>query len=148
MEQSSLEAWLEKYPYYGVPERSISYYNKGELVGVLLDLWLRHATDDRISLRELFRWMNEHYAKQGKFFDDSEGVRRAGETVSHADLGDFFARYVQGVDEIPWDEFFAPVGLHLTGREVEIPTPGFSAVSAPAARLVSMRPHYPARYPR
>jgi len=128
VERSSLEAWLEKYPAYGLPERSISYYNKGELLGVLLDLTLRRASDDRASLRELFRWMNEHYAKQGRFFDDSEGVRRAAESVSRADLSDFFARYVRGLDEIPWDDFFAPVGLHLARSEVEFSAPGFSAV--------------------
>src|SRR5207253_7752862 len=35
-EQSSLDAWLEKYAYYEQPERSISYYNKGELLGLIL----------------------------------------------------------------------------------------------------------------
>jgi predicted metalloprotease with PDZ domain len=128
VEQSSLEAWLEKYPAYSLPERSISYYNKGELLGVLLDLVLRRVSGDRVSLRELFRWMNEHYAKQGKFFDDSEGVRQAAEGVSRADLSDFFARYVHGLDEIPWDDFFAPVGLHVVRNQVEFSSPGFSAV--------------------
>ena len=33
-EESSLDAWLEKYTYYREPDRSISYYNKGELLGV------------------------------------------------------------------------------------------------------------------
>ena len=37
VEESSLDAWLEKYAYYRLPERSISYYNKGNLLGVLLD---------------------------------------------------------------------------------------------------------------
>jgi predicted metalloprotease with PDZ domain len=36
-EESSLDAWLEKYDYYRLPARSISYYNKGDLLGVLLD---------------------------------------------------------------------------------------------------------------
>src|SRR5438876_542011 len=76
VEQSSIDAWLEKYPYYGLPERSISYYNKGELLGVMLDLTMRDASHDQSSLRELFGWMNQHYAKQGKFFADSEGVRQ------------------------------------------------------------------------
>ena len=37
-EESSLDAWLEGNAYYRRPERSISYYNKGELSGVMLDL--------------------------------------------------------------------------------------------------------------
>ncbi|MBV9341764.1 MAG: PDZ domain-containing protein, partial [Acidobacteria bacterium] len=127
-EQSSLDAWLERYPYYGLPERSISYYNKGELLGVLLDLSMRQASDDHASLRELFRSMNERYAKAGKFFADSEAVRQTAELVSHADLSDFFRNYVSGVEEIPWDKFFGPVGLHVSNRVLEFAEPGFVAV--------------------
>ena len=42
----------------------ISYYNKGELLGVLLDLKIREESKSTASLRELFQWMNEHYARQ------------------------------------------------------------------------------------
>jgi predicted metalloprotease with PDZ domain len=127
-EQSSEDAWLEKYPYYGLKQRSISYYNKGELIGVLLDLRIREATDDRASLRELFRGMNQQYAKQGKFFNDSAGVRQAAESLSHSDLSEFFANYVAGVAEIPWDTFFARVGLLVVHATVTDPDTGFDAV--------------------
>jgi predicted metalloprotease with PDZ domain len=128
VEQSSLHAWLEKYPYYGVPNRSISYYNKGELLGVLLDLAMRDASDERASLRDLFRWMNDHYAKQEKFFADSGAVRSTAEIVSHADLREFFQKYVSGTDEIPWDNFFARVGLRVVRAEMAVADPGFVAV--------------------
>jgi predicted metalloprotease with PDZ domain len=128
VEQSSLDAWLEKYPYYGLPARSISYYNKGELLGVMLDLAMRDASHDETSLRDLFRWMNEHYAKQGKFFADSAAVEQAAESLSHTDLRDFFQKYVSGVDEVPWDTVFAPVGLHVTEAEITLPETGFEAV--------------------
>jgi predicted metalloprotease with PDZ domain len=127
-EQSSLDAWLEKYPRYSLPERSISYYNKGNLLGVLLDLAMRNASQDRASLRELFRLMNERYAKQGKFFADSEAVREAAESLSHADLRDFFRKYVSGVEEIPWDSFLGPVGLKVVSLPATFADPGFEAV--------------------
>jgi len=127
-EQSSLDAWLEKYSYYGLPERSISYYNKGDLLGVMLDLAMRSASNDQASLRDLFRWMNDHYAKEGKFFADSAAIEEAAESLSHADLRDFFQKYVSGVDEVPWDSFFAPVSLHVIKSEVTLPDPGFEAV--------------------
>jgi predicted metalloprotease with PDZ domain len=126
-EDSSLDAWLEGNSYYRRPERSISYYNKGALLGVALDLALREATHDHASLRELLEWMNVHYAKQHQFFNDSEGVRQAAEAVSHADLGWFFTKYVAGTEEIPWDDFFRAVGLHVAAAPVTVADPGFTA---------------------
>ena len=87
-EESSLDAWLEKYDYYRLPERSISYYNKGYLLGVLLDLKIREASRDTASLRDVFLWMNQN-ARKGQLFPDSEGVSSAAEVVSHADMGGF-----------------------------------------------------------
>jgi predicted metalloprotease with PDZ domain len=112
-EESSLGAWLEGDAHYRRPERSISYYNKGELLGVTLDLALRDASQGQASLREVFQWMNQNYAKKGRFFPDSDGVREAAEAVSHADLGWFFTKYVAGTEEIPWNDFFRSVGLRL-----------------------------------
>ncbi len=66
-EESSLDAWLEGFAYYRRPERSISYYNKGELLGIMLDLAVREASHGQASLREVFQWMNQNYAKKGPF---------------------------------------------------------------------------------
>jgi len=126
-EDSSLDAWLEGNPYYRRPERSVSYYNKGELLGVTLDLAVRQASRDRASLREVLEWMNTNYAKQGRFFDDSNGVRAAAEAVSHADLGWFFTKYIAGTEEIPWNDFFRSVGLRVEEIRNEVADPGFVA---------------------
>jgi predicted metalloprotease with PDZ domain len=124
-EESSLDAWLEKYAYYRLPVRSISYYNKGNLLGILLDLQVREATHGSDSIRDVFLWMNQHYALKGEFFPDTEGVRLAAETVTHTDLKSFFDRYVAGAEEIPWDDFFKSVGLHLARSTIGIADPGF-----------------------
>ena len=126
-EESSLDAWLEGNAYYRRPERSISYYNKGELLGVMLDLAVREASHGQASLREVLQWMNANYAKKGRFFDDSNGVREAAEAVSHADLGWFFTKYVAGTEEIPWDDFLRSVGLHVTTQTNTVADPGFLA---------------------
>jgi predicted metalloprotease with PDZ domain len=124
-EDSSLDAWLEGDPYYRRPERSVSYYNKGELLGIMLDLAVRDSSHWQTSLREVFQWMNENYAKKGKFFPDSDGVREAAEAVSHANLAWFFAKYVQGTDEIPWNDFFRAVGLRVIEGKVVTADAGF-----------------------
>ena len=126
-EESSLDAWLEGDAYYRRPERSISYYNKGELLGILLDLVVREASHGQASLREVFRWMNQNYAKKGRFFSDSDGVREAADAVSHTDLGWFFAKYVAGTEEIPWNDFFRGVGLRLVEGKSSTADAGFTA---------------------
>jgi predicted metalloprotease with PDZ domain len=126
-EESSMDAWLEKYPFYRQPTRSISYYNKGFLLGIFLDLAIRRASDDQASLRDLFLYLNQTYAKKGRFFDDSEGIRKAAESVSGADLISFFQKYVAGTEEIPYDDFLTWVGLRVVSHEKTIPDPGFRA---------------------
>jgi len=107
VEQSSLDAWYEKYPIYNRPEDSISYYGKGELVGVALDILIRDMTDNRASLDDMLRLLNDEFARRGRFYNESEDLRAVAEEVirskapaANPDLKDFFARYVSGTDEI------------------------------------------------
>ena len=65
-EESSLDAWLEKYEYYRLPSRSISYYNKGNLLGVLLDLQVREASHGSASLRDVLRVDESQLRPAGK----------------------------------------------------------------------------------
>ena len=67
--------------------------------------------------------------RTGQFFPDSEGVRNAAEAVSHADLGEFFQKYVAGTEEIPWNDFFRTVGLRLVRQTESVADPGFVAIA-------------------
>jgi predicted metalloprotease with PDZ domain len=124
-EEASLNAWLEGYDEYRRPERSISYYNKGEIVGDMLDLAIRDATDNHKSLDDVLRRMYEVYAKQGRFYDDSQGVEAIAEEVAGVKFDDFFRRYVAGTDEIPYDKFFNAAGLELKVERRAAPELGF-----------------------
>ncbi len=126
-EESSLDAWLEGDSYYRRPERSISYYNKGELLGIMLDLAVRQASNGRSSLREVFQWMNKNFAQKGRPFPDSDGVRDAAQAITHADLKSFFSKYVAGTEEIPWNDYFRVVGLQLVVGKATIADLGFTA---------------------
>jgi predicted metalloprotease with PDZ domain len=137
VEESSLDTWLDAYPIYHRADRSISYYGKGELLGFLMDLEMRRLTGGRRCLRDLFQYMNQHYAKQGSYFDDSEGVRQALEALTGNDFHDFFARYVSGVEEIPYDQFFSYVGLAVARRQVDQVYAGVG-VSRPPGKLLSI----------
>jgi predicted metalloprotease with PDZ domain len=126
VEESSLDAWLEKYDDYRRPDRSISYYNKGQIAGVLLDLAIRAATDNHKSLDDVLRRMYEIYAQQGRFYDDSQGVEAVAEEVAGVKFDDFFRRYVAGVDEIPYGAFLAAAGLELKGDTAKAADLGFA----------------------
>ncbi len=129
VEESSLDAWFEGIAFYRSPERSISYYNKGEILGILLDLRIRRLTNGAKSLRDLFQWMNQHYAKQHRFFPDSAGVQQAAETVTGQSFSDFFHDYVAGVKEIPYDDFVQFAGLHIVANLTQYATAGFTTTA-------------------
>lgn len=125
VEESSLDAWLEKYPYYNSPNRSVNYYNKGQLVGVMLDLEMREHSQGRKCLRDLFQYLNENYAKRGAYFPDSMGIEMAAEAVAGGDFEPFFERYVSGTADLPYDEFLKTVGLQVIRRASKVPDSGF-----------------------
>lgn len=129
VEDSSLDAWFEGIAAYRSPERSISYYNKGEIDGILLDLRIRQLTTGTKSLRDLFHLMNDQYAKQHRFFPDSAGVELAAETITGQSFADFFRDYVAGVREIPYDEFFQFVGLQVVPVITRAATAGFTSTA-------------------
>jgi predicted metalloprotease with PDZ domain len=116
-EQSSLDAWLEKYALYNQPQRSISYYTKGQVLGVLLDIEIRDRTDNQHSLDDVMRSMNQDFAKTGKFYRDSLDVKLTAEKLTGSSLDDFFASYVAGAKPLPYAELFSRAALSVEQRE-------------------------------
>jgi predicted metalloprotease with PDZ domain len=137
VEESSLDAWLEGYDEYRRPERSISYYNKGQIVGDMLDLAIRDATDNHKSLDDVLRRMYDAYAKQGRFYDDSQGLQTAAEEVAGIKFDNFFRSYVAGTDEIPYEKLFSTAGLELKVERRAAPDLGFWTTGhGPSAQVV------------
>jgi predicted metalloprotease with PDZ domain len=123
-EESSLDTWFDKYPLYDRPDFSISYYNKGQLLGVALDILIRDATDNRASLDDVLRRLNQQYAQRGRFYADSAGIEEAVEEVVRTanadsanpaaiDFPGFFKRYVSGTDEMPFADLLSLAGFAL-----------------------------------
>jgi len=134
-EESSLDTWLDKYDYYDRPEVSISYYNKGQILGVLLDLEIRDATDNRRSLDDVLRATDADYAHRNRFYNDSAGVEQEAEKVSGRSLKDFFAKYVAGTDDISYDDFLRIAGLTATKQQQAIADFGFEVSRARSGPL-------------
>lgn len=125
VELSGMDAWLEKYPDYNRPGRSISYYNKGELLGDLLDLEILHASGGARSLDDLMRKL---YASDARpFTDDDLETRIAALGPSPAWTQQFFADDVDGTSELDYQKYLAYAGLKLEALSSLAPDWGFEA---------------------
>jgi len=112
-EQSSLDTWFEKYPIYGNPDHSVSYYTKGSILGVLLDLWIREQANNAQSLDDMMRAMNEQFGKTGKPYRDREDLEAACSQTARISCKEFFDNYVSGSKPFPYDAYFAFAGLKI-----------------------------------
>jgi len=112
-EQSSLDTWFENSPVYNRPENSVSYYTKGAVLGVLLDLWIRQQTNNARSLDDMMRAMNEKFGKTGKPYRDHEDLELVCTETAGTSCKEFFDNYVSGTKPFPYDEYFGFAGLKI-----------------------------------
>ena len=100
---------------------SITYYIKGELIGVVMDLLIRGRTNGSRSLDDVFRQMyDEHYLKapnatyylKGRGYTEEDFVR-ALSRVAGTDMQGFYDRHIRGVEVLPYESAFGVVGLRL-----------------------------------
>ena len=126
-EQSSLDAWLEKYPWYNGPDFSVSYYTKGQILGVLLDILIRDKTNNAKSLDDVMRLMNDEFAKKNKPYDDNADIEASIEKVARTSFTDFFCKYVAGTEPLPYAAVLRRAGLEFRGTSVARATTGFDA---------------------
>ncbi len=110
-EQSSLDAWLEKYSLYNQAEYSVSYYTKGQVLGDLLDILIRDRTGNEKSLDDVMRALNANFAKQGKAYRDSLDVQLTAESVAGGSFSEFFSKYVAGTEPFPYQRILELAGL-------------------------------------
>jgi predicted metalloprotease with PDZ domain len=123
--QSSYETWSDG-PFGRQGEegdRSISYYDKGPVVGLLLDITIRKASANKQSLDDVMRFLYYNYYKKLKRgFTDAE-FQEACEKAAGKSLNEVF-EYVYTAKEIDYDKYLHPAGLKLL-RTMEDGKPNF-----------------------
>jgi predicted metalloprotease with PDZ domain len=98
------------------PNKAISYYEKGPIVGLILDLAIRKATSNRQSLDQVMRHIYwKYYKNLGRGFTDAE-FQDACEQVAGISLKDVF-EYVYTTREIDYDRYLEYGGLQLENTE-------------------------------
>jgi predicted metalloprotease with PDZ domain len=113
LEEASFDAWIE---YYRRDEQTVnsavSYYDKGAIVGLMLDLEIRGRSNGARSLDDVMRALYAEFYKKDRNFT-SEDFQRAAERAAGSSLEDFFRRYVRGRDELDYNASLAWAGLRL-----------------------------------
>ena len=92
-----------------------SYYNvyqKGALIGMALDIRLRELSDGEMGILDLMKELISKYGKD-KPFQDDELIDEIVE-MTYPEIRTFFDKHVIGTTPIPYDEYFAKVGVEKT----------------------------------
>ncbi|RFP63852.1 peptidase M61 [Hymenobacter lapidiphilus] len=83
-------------------------YNKGALLGLLLDIRLRELSQGRQTLRDVLLALREKYGPTRSFDDDALIPEIV--ALTNPEIGTFFRRYVQGAEPLPLAEYFGKMG--------------------------------------
>ncbi len=153
-ESSSFHAWF----YDRAPQMqqtnfvnsTISYYNKGAILGMLMDLEIRAQTEGRKSLDDVMRAMFNRfydapavtYYLPGRGYTEDD-ILKALNSVTGSDFTDFFRRYIQGTVPLPYDQALATVGLRLNVSTDPGAPPSLGALTRPAdtgVQILAVRP--------
>jgi predicted metalloprotease with PDZ domain len=113
VEESSFDAWVK---YYRQDENSvnsqISYYDKGALLGLLLDLEIRRRSGGAKSLDDVMRYLYVEFFKKGRNYGQGD-FQKATELMAGSSLEEFFSKYVRGKEELDYNAALAAAGLRL-----------------------------------
>ncbi|MGH1396945.1 MAG: M61 family metallopeptidase [Trichormus sp.] len=118
--ESSFDAWIKLYrPDANSGNSQMSYYLKGEMVSLLLDLLIRARHRNRLSLDDVMRQMWQEFGLPEIGYTPQQ-LQAIIESVAGVNLTEFFAAYIDGTEELPFNEYLEPFGLRLvTDKEDE-----------------------------
>lgn len=133
-EEASFNTWIKE---YRSDENSInsqiSYYDKGELLGLLLDLEIRRRSNDAKSLDDVLRFLYHNYYEKNLNYTPAD-FQKICEAMAGVSLEDFFRRYVRGREELPFNEMLSAAGLQLKQA-------GLPIEARPAERRAALQPY-------
>ncbi len=136
--ESSYDAWIKLYRRDAYSDNNqISYYLKGQLVTLLLDLLIRAKHNNTRSLDDVMRLMWQRFGQDEIGFSETE-LRDTIAEVAAENLDDFFTRYIETTEELPFDEYLDPFGLYLkTVEETDVPYLGIKVQSENNKEVIS-----------
>jgi predicted metalloprotease with PDZ domain len=119
-EDASFNSWIKEYrPDENSINSQFSYYDKGELLGMLLDLEIRRRSNNAKSLDDVMRSLYNDFFKRNRNYTPAD-FQKVCETAAGSSLDDFFAHYVRGTDELPYNQILSAAGLRVEQAGIPI----------------------------
>jgi len=123
LEESSFDAWIKFYkPNENSPNAMVSYYRKGAMVALALDLELRLKSDGQCSLDDVMQALWQKFGQDSSRGLPEGGFERLAEEVSGRNLGDFFRQALRTTVDPPVGILLAQFGIRLQMRARESET--------------------------
>lgn len=122
LEDSSFDTWIKFYrPDSNTPNANVSYYQKGALVALLLDMEIRGRTENARSLDDVMRLLWERWGARDVGFPEGE-VQRTVAEVAGSELSAEFARWLRGTGDLDYAPLLRATGLAMaSGAEAMLP---------------------------
>ena len=124
LEDASLSAWI--HPIGGTAD---IYYDKGSLAGLMLDIMIRDASDNRRSLDDVMREMYTTTAKRGAGFTAAQWWAAVSRAAGGRSFEDFNRKYIDGRDVYPWVGLLPLAGMRLVADSILTPRLGVTTVA-------------------
>lgn len=137
---SSFDAWTRFYRQdENSPNAIVSYYAKGALVGLLMDLLLRRETQGRCSLDDVMRCLWQRHGLSGSGVPE-DGIESLMVELGGESLREPFQQAVYGTDDLPLADALATLGVKLHLRTADSAADNGGKAGSAAARGARGRP--------
>jgi predicted metalloprotease with PDZ domain len=130
-EDGSLATWINEV----FVNSSQLYYPKGAVTGLLLDIALRDATDNRHGLDDVMRALYTRFYQHQRGFTTADLLALLKE-FGMPDVDGFHARYIRGRDSLPYETIFLKAGITAARRRSSNPFLGVNAQPGEQGQLV------------
>jgi len=134
LEDASVSTWV-----HPVDGTGYIYYPKGSLAGLMYDILIRDASDNRASLDDVMRDVYQRSWKQGRGFTPEDWWGAIKRATGGRDLDSIYTRYIDGREPFPWNRLLPLAGMVATVQQA----PRLGIASAPdsaGVRVTSVEP--------
>ncbi|MVN21815.1 M61 family metallopeptidase [Mucilaginibacter arboris] len=139
--EASFDTWIKFYrPNENTPNTTVSYYIKGSLIALCIDLLIIHQSNTAYSLDEVMKRMyKQFYKTENRGYTEAE-FRIALEEVAGCTLNHIYEHYINGVEELDYNHYLGYAGMRLRVCPPEnkpLPTTGFTAALTAGKLIVT-----------